>query len=345
MKWAGGKSQLLPALRARYPAELRDGQIRRYVEPFLGGGAVFFDVMQGFDVEEAHLFDANEELILAYAVIQRDPDALIGELTLLRAQYLTLDETERAALFYAVREQYNAARRAMDFDRYAADWIVRAAQMIFLNKTCFNGLHRVNSAGLFNVPFGATRNPVIFDEENLHAVSKVLGRATLHQGPYIRCAEFTTGASFVYFDPPYRPLSQTASFTAYSRDKFGDVQQRELAVLFASLARNTDARLMLSNSDPRHADPNDAFFDDLYAGFTIERVLASRMINSRGEGRGKITEIVVTNYEPHAAATPVELASGHPRSARKLAARIALQHARPKSAGDQVISCNRVGPV
>lgn len=310
LKWAGGKSQLLPAIRARYPAELRAGQIRRYVEPFVGGGAVFFDVMQSFVVEEAHLFDANEELIVAWSVLQRDPEALIAELAALRSRYLALDDEGRAALYYAVRDAFNSARAGMDFARYGASWIARAAQIIFLNKTCFNGLHRVNSAGHFNVPFGAYKNPILFDEENLRAAARLLARATLHHGPYSRCADYVTDDSFVYFDPPYRPLTQTASFTAYSRHKFGDEEQRQLAALFAALAHKTRARLMLSNSDPRHTNPADSFFDDLYAGFSIERVLASRMINSKGEGRGKITEIVVTNYAAtrEIAGLPVQVA-------------------------------------
>lgn len=296
LKWAGGKSQLLPALRGLYPPELHLGGIGRYVEPFLGGGAVFFDVVQNYAVEDAHLFDINEELILAYSVIKQDPQALINELGQMRAQYLQRDETAREALFYSVRHKYNEARNTMNWSRYSEKWIHRAAQMIFLNKTCFNGLHRVNRSGFFNVPFGGYKNPVIFDEGNLLAVSQLLARATLHRGPYTLCAEYVTDDTFVYFDPPYRPLSNTSSFTSYSRDKFGDPQQKELAGLFTRLASDSSARLILSNSDPKHANPDDTFFDDLYAGFTITRVQASRMINSNGEGRGKITEIVVTNY-------------------------------------------------
>jgi len=254
LKWAGGKSQLLPALRALYPHELRSGKIRRYIEPFLGGGAVFFDVMQGYSVDDAHLFDINEELILSYSVVKHDPLALADALAELRARYLALGIDERGILYYDVRSRYNEERCQIDFDHYAAGWVTRAAQMIFLNKTCFNGLYRVNRSGAFNVPFGGYRNPLVFLEDNLRAVSRLLMRATLHRGSYAECAPFISDESFVYFDPPYRPLSRTASFTSYSRTGFGDTQQQQLAEFVAKMNRQTKAKLMLSNSDPKHAD-------------------------------------------------------------------------------------------
>lgn len=156
LKWAGGKSQLLPQIRAYYPTALASGAICRYVEPFLGGGAVYLDVVQRFAIQESHLFDINEELILAYRVIQRDPRALIEQLTDHRQHYMTLTESARAAYFFCVRERYNAHKGDIDFQTYSATWTKRAADMIFLNKTCFNGLFRVNASGFFNVPFGVT---------------------------------------------------------------------------------------------------------------------------------------------------------------------------------------------
>ncbi len=296
LKWAGGKSQLLPALRALYPQELRTGKIHRYIEPFLGGGALFFDVMQGYSVDEAHLFDINEELILTYSVVKHDPLALADALAELRARYLAREPDERRLFFYEIRSRYNEARFKIDLDQYGVNWVVRAAQMIFLNKTCFNGLYRVNRSGAFNVPFGGYRNPLVFVEDNLHAVSRLLSRATLHRGSYADCAPYVTDETFVYFDPPYRPLSKTASFTSYSRSEFGDTQQKQLAAFVVEMNQRTKAKLMLSNSDPKHADRHDLFFDTLYAELEIQRVLATRMINSDGEGRGKINEIVVTNY-------------------------------------------------
>ena len=296
LKWAGGKSQLLAQLRDHFPAELASGAICRYVEPFLGGGAVYLDIVQRYSIQEAHLFDVNEELILAYTVVQRDPRALIEQLTGHRQYYGTLDKPARSTYFYCVRERYNAHKQYVDFHTYSAAWVERAADMIFLNKTCFNGLFRVNASGLFNVPFGRYRHPVVFEEQNILRVSQLLQCATLHVGGFASCAAWVDARTFVYFDPPYRPISATSSFTSYSRGKFDDSDQRALAQFFADLAARSGARLMLSNSDPKNLDANDNFFDELYAPFTVHRVAASRMINAAGDGRGRISEILVTNY-------------------------------------------------
>jgi DNA adenine methylase len=296
LKWAGGKSQLLAQFRRHFPAELSSGAIHRYVEPFLGGGAVFLDVAQRCPIQESHLFDINEELILSYTVVQRDPLALIEQLTNHRQHSASLDEAERSNYFYCVRDRYNTHKRSVDFRNYSAAWIERAADMIFLNKTCFNGLFRVNASGMFNVPFGRYRNPVLFEEQNILAVSQLLQHATLQIGSFSDCDSLVDATTFVYFDPPYRPISQTSSFTSYSNPKFGDDEQRRLAHFFADLAARTGAKLMLSNSDPKNLNPADDFFDALYASFTIHRVSASRMINSAVDGRGRISEIVVTNY-------------------------------------------------
>ena len=154
LKWAGGKSQLLAQFRLHYPPELRSGTIHRYIEPFLGGGAVFVDVAQRYDIAEAHLFDINAELILTYTVVQREPRRLIEAMAGHRRHYIAHDDGGRSAYFYQVREHYNAQRSLIDFAVFSDAWISRAADMIFLNKTCFNGLFRVNASGGFNVPFG-----------------------------------------------------------------------------------------------------------------------------------------------------------------------------------------------
>jgi DNA adenine methylase len=297
LKWAGGKSQLLPQLRRYYPAELAAGGICRYIEPFLGGGAVYLDVVQNFAIAEAHLFDSNEELILAYGVVQREPRALIERLTEHRQRYLSLNERGRGEYFYSVRERYNARKGGVDFRAYSEAWIERAADMIFLNKTCFNGLFRVNAAGLFNVPFGRYTNPVLFEEQNLLSVSALLQNTRLHVGSFEGCEPWVDERTFVYFDPPYRPISPTSSFTSYAQNRFNDDDQRRLARFFAHLAAKSGAKLMLSNSDPKNMDARDNFFDDLYAAFSIRRLSASRMINSVGDGRGRIDEILVTNYD------------------------------------------------
>lgn len=296
LKWAGGKTQLLAQMRTHYPPELDDGGISSYVEPFLGGGAVFLDVMQRSAVAEVYLFDINPELIVAYTAVQRDPDGLIGRLADYRHQYLEKDDTGRVEFFYARREHYNAQKATIDFDAFSGAWVEHAADLIFLNKTCYNGLFRVNFSGHFNVPFGRYVKPEIFDAGNIRAVSHLLQRATIQCGGFEACRAVVGANTFVYFDPPYRPISATSSFTSYAADRFDDSDQRRLAAFFADLDATAGARLMLSNSDPKNNDADDHFFDDLYAAFNVRRVAASRMINSVAGGRGKITEILVTNY-------------------------------------------------
>jgi DNA adenine methylase len=296
LKWAGGKTQLLGQLRAYYPDALVTGEITRYAEPFVGGGAVFLDVMQRSNITEAYLFDINPELIVAYTAVQRNPQGLIELLNEYRSRYTPLEEAGRSQFYYAVRQHYNAQKNTVNFDYFSPAWIERAADLIFLNKTCYNGLFRVNSSGHFNVPFGNYVKPEIFDSANIRAVSQLLQRTTIRWGGFDMCRGFVNRQTFVYFDPPYRPISPTSSFTSYSADRFDDEEQRRLAAFFASLHATTAARLMLSNSDPKNIDPDDNFFDDLYAPFTVRRVRASRMINSVASGRGKITEILVTNY-------------------------------------------------
>ena len=296
LKWAGGKTQLLGQLREHYPTPLDTGAITRYLEPFVGGGAVFLDVVQRRAVEEAHLFDINPELIVAYTAVQRDPQGLIDLLAAHRRRYLELDETGREEYFYERRGRYNAQKAAVNFAGFSPAWVERAADLIFLNKTCYNGLFRVNASGHFNVPFGRYVRPEIYDAGNILAVSALLRRATIHLGGFESCCDWVDERTFVYFDPPYRPISRTSSFTSYAADRFGDDEQRRLAAFFRRLHTEKGARLMLSNSDPKNVNPDDHFFDDLYAGFTIRRVSASRIINSVASGRGKITEILVTNY-------------------------------------------------
>lgn len=297
IKWAGGKSQLLSQFAQYYPEGLRNGSITRYVEPFLGGGAVFLDILQRYDISEARLFDINPELILVYKVVKHEPDALIELLSEYSADYHSRSDSEREWLFYDVRNAYNAQLPEINFDVFADSWVIRAAYMIFLNKTCFNGLYRVNSKGRFNVPFGKYKRPTIVNGDNLLQVSSILQNAELHVGSFRESEPHIDDQSFVYFDPPYRPLSTTASFTSYSKDKFSDDDQRALANFFAKLDRATRAKLMLSNSNPKNTNPDDLFFDKLYPSFHIYNVFANRMINSDANGRGKISELLITNYE------------------------------------------------
>lgn len=296
LKWAGGKTQLLPTFQSFYPTELRRDAIRTYVEPFLGGGAVFFDIIQSFTVEVAHLFDINEELVLCYSVVQKDPLDLIEILEQHRRRYVEQDSEERRTHFYTVRAAFNDGKAQVDFAHYSAAWVERAAELIFLNKTCFNGLFRVNSSGQFNVPFGDYKNPEIYGRTNILLASHLLQRAVVHHGHYLDSRPFVDDSTFVYFDPPYRPLSTSSSFTAYAKSGFADRDQVRLAQYFADLDHEFAAKLMLSNSDPKSSVPSDPFLDNAYVGYNIHRVAASRMINSVGHGRGKISELVITNY-------------------------------------------------
>jgi DNA adenine methylase len=295
LKWAGGKTQLLDEIMSRLPIEMKEGKISRYIEPFIGSGAVMFELVQTYNIEDVLIWDINPELITVYQVVQNDVESLIERLTQLEKQFLPLEKEKRKEMYYSVRDTFNARLVNFDFMTYGEHKIERASQFIFLNKTCFNGLFRVNKKGEFNVPMGDYKNPTICDEENLRAASTVLQNVNIFQGDYKQSREFINDKTFVYFDPPYRPLSTSSSFTAYSKFDFTDENQKELAQYYRELDKQ-GAYLMLSNSDPKNTDPNDEFFDELYTGFNIERVTARRNINSKGNSRGAINEILVTNY-------------------------------------------------
>jgi DNA adenine methylase len=295
LKWVGGKGQLLNLFSEYYPKGLKLNQIKNYYEPFVGGGAVFFDIAQKFKIESAFLSDINEELILTYLVVQKDVFKLLQQLEGFSKKYQKLDEKNRIDFFYETREKFNRNRQLAGYKKYSEKWINRAAQIIFLNKTCFNGLFRFNSKGEFNVPAGRYKNPKILDAENLQKVADLLSRAEIKKADFTELKRQVTNPSFVYFDPPYRPLNKTSSFTSYSKNSFADKEQIELAVLFSELHKK-GVKVMLSNSDPQNHNPEDRFFDDLYKDFRIFRVPARRAINSAGNKRHAINEIVVTNY-------------------------------------------------
>ncbi len=296
LKWAGGKSQLLDQLESHYPSDLRTGRIKHYVEPFLGGGAVFFDIAQHYPIESAWLSDINRDLILVYQVVRQCPADLLDILEGYQKEYDQTPEEQRGYLFLTVRENFNKSRSDINDVRCSADWVQRAAQFIFLNKTCFNGLFRLNSKGEFNVPFGKYKTAVICDKSNLLAASRALQKAEIRQADYTECWDKVNESTFVYFDPPYRPLSQTASFTSYTSGGFSDDDQIRLAQFFRRLDMEKNAQLMLSNSDPTNENPDDSFFERIYSGYNIFRVFAGRAINSNGEKRGKISELLITNY-------------------------------------------------
>ena len=294
LKWAGGKSQLLKQYEAYFPGELKESKILHYFEPFLGGGAVFFHLTQKYAFESVWLSDINKNLIDTYRVVKPSSRALIARLERLARTYLPKSAAARKVLFLKKRAEYNRNRALNALDR--------AAVTIFLNKTCYNGLFRFNSQGEFNAPHGRYINPRIVDQGNLAAVSKILKHATLKACSFekvlaaVRALGSGARHAFVYMDPPYKPLSRTASFTAYSRFEFGLREQQRLAEVFKALHR-AGAKVMLSNSDPKNLDPKDDFFDKLYGDFQISRkVTAARAINSNARKRGRITELVITNY-------------------------------------------------
>lgn len=295
LKWAGGKRQLLSQIDSYLPQALKTGELQRYVEPFVGSGAVFLHIVQLYPVEELFIADINAELILAYRAIQQDVEALIAELAEIEDRYLQLSEPQRKAFYYRQRDIYNGNAAGIDYNFLQEAWIKRTAQMIFFNKTCYNGLFRVNSRGEYNVPFGRYKNPTICDASNLRAVSGLLQRTQIHFGHYNDCANMIDEATLVYFDPPYRPLSNTANFTAYSWHSFNDDDQLQLAKFYRQLNRR-GAYLLLSNSDPKNIDPDDDFLEAAYEGFRIERVQARRRINRSAEKRGPINELLILNY-------------------------------------------------
>lgn len=295
LKWAGGKTQLLTQLSKRLPPEMKTGEITRYVEPFVGGGAMFFYLGERFSFDHSAIFDANEELILVYRVIKKSTKKLVHELESLESAYVSKNSEERERLFYRVRDSFNKKKPEINFQIYDAEWVTRAAQSIFLNRTCFNGLFRMNRKGEFNVPFGRYKNPRILDKDNLNDVAALLKTTTILLADFTRCKKFVDNTTFVYLDPPYRPLNDTSSFTSYAKDGFSDTDQRRLAGFFKELDKK-GAKIMLSNSDPRNENTEDSFFDELYADYTIERVPAKRSINCNGDRRGNINELIITNY-------------------------------------------------
>jgi len=295
LKWAGSKRQLIPQIDRFLPQAIREGSIVRYVEPFAGSGAVFFHIAQAYSLDELYISDSNPELIIAYRSIQLRVEDVISALRDVELRYLPLAEEKRKAFFYEQRAQFNETRSGFELESLPQDDAQRTAKLIFLNRTCYNGLFRVNSRGEFNVPFGRYKNPRICDDANLRAAALILQRTEIHFGPYSDCAQVADENTLVYFDPPYKPISMTASFTAYSKQVFDDKAQLDLAEFYRLLDKR-GARLMLSNSDPKNVDPDDRFFETAYAGFRIERVRASRRINSRPEKRGPIHELLIINY-------------------------------------------------
>ncbi|MDY6786980.1 MAG: Dam family site-specific DNA-(adenine-N6)-methyltransferase [candidate division WOR-3 bacterium] len=295
LKWAGGKGQMLDEIIQRIPKKNQEqNKIDTYIEPFLGGGAVFFHLKTKFDIKRSYLIDLNKEIIIAYKVIQKKPLELINRLDKIESEYKGLTKLKRKKYYYKVRSAYNSNLKKLNLNEFSDAWIKHSSFLIFLNKTCFNGLYRVNSKNQFNVPHGSYKNPTICDDRNILAVSETLSDAKLLYGDFELSREFIEGNTLIYFDPPYRPLNNTSSFNSYNNNTFDDEEQKRLANFFREVDQ-PNVSLILSNSDPKNIDSEDTFFDDLYKGYKIDRVYANRMINSKGKKRGKITEIIILN--------------------------------------------------
>ena len=286
IKWAGGKTQLLTQFENILPHNLEEAEHFTYIEPFVGGGAMLFHMLKKYtNIGRVIINDMN--LITAYRVIRDTPERLITDLKMLQREFRqNSNEEARKEYFLRIRKSYNEDTH---------NDVTNTAMFIFLNRTCFNGLYRVNSKGYFNVPFGKYTNPTICDEELLLEDSKILQNVEILCGDYTLIERYVDNNTFIYFDPPYRPLSTTSSFTSYSKENFDDTEQTRLAHFFARLSRY-GCKMMLSNSDCCAQNPNDTFFENLYGNFIIDKVHASRFVNAIPSKRGKLTEILVRNY-------------------------------------------------
>lgn len=289
LKWAGGKTQLIPTLNSFLPESfLKESKIT-YIEPFVGGGAMLFFMLQKYpNIKKAIINDINPRLITTYKVIRDNPKSLIEELSSLQDEYRANGEYEaQKEMFLKLRTRFN-----QDSLKPSEE----AALMIFLNRTCFNGLYRENSKGGFNVPFGKYSNPTIYDETLILSDSRLLQKVEILNGDYSHTAEYAEGYSFFYFDPPYRPLDATSNFNSYVKESFDDKEQIRLKEFYESLSKQGYLE-MLSNSDCKAKNENDDFLDKLYEDFIIERVYAKRHINANPTKRGALTELLIRNYE------------------------------------------------
>ena len=289
VKWAGGKGQLLNELKSNLPEEMNTA-ITKYAEPFVGGGALLFALLSEYSFEEIYICDNNKELINAYITIKDFCGELIQTLLTMQSRYNSCCDMEaKQNYYYEQRDRYNT----IPLNKRTS--VEKAALFIFINKTCFNGLYRVNKKGGYNVPFGKHEAPTICDAENLIKISAALQNVTMRSCDYHEVVSFADKNTFVYIDPPYRPLNATSGFTSYTEEAFDDQNQIELADVFKELSLK-GAKVMLSNSDPHNIDENDNFFDELYGDYNILRVDSLRSINSVGAKRGKIKELLIKNY-------------------------------------------------
>ena len=287
IKWAGGKTQLLTEIDNEIPNFIKKNQFT-YIEPFVGAGAVFFWIIQKYpNINKAVINDINPDLMNTYQIIKENVEELIQLLKIWENEFHSLENNinEKKEYYYSKRKLFNKRK---------SDNVTQAALFIFLNRTCFNGLYRVNSKNEFNVPIGSYKKPMICDEENLRAVNEVLQNVTILCGDFEKTLKYAENITLFYLDPPYKPLSNTSSFNSYTNKEFDDVEQIRLAK-FCEKIDSLGYKWILSNSDVKGKNPNDNFFDELYGKFIIKRVLAKRNINANPNKRGELTELLITN--------------------------------------------------
>lgn len=292
LKWAGGKGQLLSQLDGHLPDDLQR-QVFTYIEPFVGGGAMLFHMLRRFpNITHAVINDINPHLATAYRVIKEHSNELIHRLSAMEQEYFSrLGEEPKKEYFLNARDIFNDKE---------LDELERTKYLIFLNRTCFNGLYRVNAKGKFNVPFGRYLHPTICNADTILADSEALNRVDVKilNGDFEQTAdEIHEGLNFFYFDPPYRPLNATSSFNSYAKEEFNDDEQIRLRDFCTYLNEQSNMKWMLSNADCSAKNPEDTFFEDIYSNFHIHRVYASRAINANPQKRGKLTELLIKNYE------------------------------------------------
>lgn len=290
LKWAGGKTQLISEISEIYPIGFGK-KIKRYAEPFVGGGAVLLNVLSNYELDEVFINDVNAELINMYLMVRDNVDDLIDALAHYQNDYIILDTERRKKYYYEKRDEFNQLIK----NGTSKQGVKSAALFIFLNRTCYNGLYRANKNGLFNVPSGDYNNPTICNENNLRNVSFALSKVQMKCGDYSNVANFADDHTLIYFDPPYRPLKGMGSFTSYTENEFDDNCQRDLAN-FAKRLSDQGTYFILSNSDPKNVDSDDNFFEELYAEYSIRRIKAKRRINRNPDNRGYITELLIKNY-------------------------------------------------
>lgn len=292
LRWVGGKQRLINALHDMYPGELFDGSIDTYIEPFLGAGAVFFDVVKTGKIEKAYLSDINPDLIMAYEVVKRAPLELLKRCNILLEEYMILpSKEEKGAYYYTVRETYNAHRHVVGYNKWSTAWIDRAAMFIFINRAGYSGLYRVNSKGDLNTPFGWFEIIKMPREEVLLDNSQSLSIAELRCADFIETLDNACDNSFIYCDPPYIPVSKTSDFTGYSEGKFYEQDQVRLANRLQEISKTTNAKIMSSNSYQENG-----VLRELYGGMYINEVKTIRSVRVQMANK-PITEVVITNYD------------------------------------------------